>query len=299
MFIVRYKNLFIALALILVIAGVTVVATKGVKYGIDFTGGSLVEIEYVGGVRPEADSMKSQIERLELGEVVVQTAGDTSLIIRTRSVSDSERVALLGMLTDNASSTASTTIKRFDSIGPVVGNELKNKSMWAIILVILLIVAYITFAFRHVSRPVSSWKYGLIAVASLVHDVIVPTGFYVFMDKEVGVLFVTAILAILGFSVHDTIVVFDRIRENLKFAPKGEMFPDTVGKSLAQTFSRSINTSLTVVLVLLALYFFGGGSTMDFALVLIVGVATGTFSSIFFAAPLLVWVEKLQKKRIK
>jgi preprotein translocase subunit SecF len=119
------------------------------------------------------------------------------------------------------------------------------------------------------------------------------------MGGEVGVLVVTAILAILGFSVHDTIVVFDRIRENLKFASKGETFPDTVGKSLAQTFSRSINTSLTVVLVLLALFFFGGESTKEFALVLVVGIIAGTYSSIFFAAPLLVWVEKLQKKKTK
>jgi preprotein translocase subunit SecF len=312
MFIVRYKNLFIALALIFIISAVAIVATKGLKYGIDFPGGTLAQVDYPQGKRPDTDALKSQIDTLKLGDVTVQASGENGIIIRSRTVNDQERIALLKVLTGDtsasstvdistaASTTASTTekatVKQFDSIGPVIGSELKNKSMWAIVLVILLIVAYITFAFRHVSRPVSSWKYGVIAIASLVHDVIVPTGFYAAMGGEVGVLFVTAILAILGFSVHDTIVVFDRIRENLKSAPRNEAFLDTVGKSLNQTFTRSINTSLTVVLVLVALFFSGGASTQDFALVLIVGIIAGTFSSIFFAAPLLVQVEKWQKK---
>jgi len=168
-------------------------------------------------------------------------------------------------------------------------------------LVILGIVLFIAFAFRHVSMPISSWVYGGVAVVALVHDVIIPTGVYValghyFIDVQIDVLFVTAILTILGFSVHDTIVVFDRTRENLKLRTWKE-FDETVGHSIEQTFTRSINTSFTVLLVVLALYFVGGETTKNFALTLAIGILAGTYSSIFLASPLLVSIEEWQKKR--
>jgi preprotein translocase subunit SecF len=167
-------------------------------------------------------------------------------------------------------------------------------------VVIICIVLFITFAFRKVSEPVASWKYGLATVVALAHDVVIPTGIFIvwshFKGGEIDLLFVTALLAILGYSVHDTIVVFDRVRENLRTSHGKISFIDTVGQSLTQTFGRSINTSLTIFLALIALYFFGGEATKNFAFVLLVGVVAGTYSSIFVASPLLVTLNNFQKK---
>ena len=191
--------------------------------------------------------------------------------------------------------------KAFDSIGPILGAEALRKAYISIFLVILGIVLYITFAFRKVSEPVSSWKYGLVAVVALIHDVIIPTGLFSilghFAGYEVDTLFITALLVILGFSVHDTIVVFDRVRENLKNASAKKPFGEIVGESISQTFTRSINTSLTTLIALVVLYFVGGATTQHFTLALIVGIATGTYSSIFIGSPLLVTIERWRKKK--
>ncbi len=198
--------------------------------------------------------------------------------------------------------TLTPIIKRQNTIGPVAGSELKSKAFKAIAVVVLMIVLFVSFAFRKVSEPVSSWKFGLATIVALFHDVVIPTGVFVFLGKyfgtEIDLLFVTGLLAILGYSVHDTIVVFDRVRENLRLNKekgKKEDFEYTVGNSVQQTFARSINTSLTIFITLLALYLFGGETTKDFALLLIVGVIAGTYSSIFVASPLLVTFQQLQK----
>jgi preprotein translocase subunit SecF len=190
--------------------------------------------------------------------------------------------------------------KSFDSIGPSVGKELTSKAIMAIILVSLAIICFIAFAFRKVSKPVSSWKYGIIAVITLFHDVAIPVGVFTllshFQGVEVDTLFVVAVLTILGLSVSDTIVVFDRIRENLRNRVSTS-FDETVGRSLEQSYVRSICTSLTVILVLLSLFFFGPSSTKYFALMLTAGMFFGTYSSIFLASPLLVLVEEWQVKK--
>lgn len=189
-------------------------------------------------------------------------------------------------------------IIRQNTIGPIAGAELQSKAMKAIAVVVLMIVLFVTFAFRRVSKPVSSWKYGFATIIALAHDVILPAGVFVFLGKiagvEIDLLFVTGLLAILGYSVHDTIVVFDRVRENLRDW-KGEDFESVVGRSVSQTFGRSINTSLTILITLVALYIFGSGATKDFSLLLIVGLIAGTYSSIFIASPLLVTFFKQQK----
>ncbi|TAK57569.1 protein translocase subunit SecF, partial [Patescibacteria group bacterium] len=181
--------------------------------------------------------------------------------------------------------------------------ESAKKSFASIAIVIIAIVLFIAFAFRKVSEPVSSWKYGIIAIVALVHDVIVPTGVFAilghFKGYEIDSLFVTALLVVLGFSVHDTIVVFDRVRENLKINRtygKKQTFEQIVGNSISQTFTRSINTSLTVFLSLIVLYFVGGGATQHFTLALIIGIVAGTYSSIFLGSPLLVTIEKWQSR---
>ena len=193
--------------------------------------------------------------------------------------------------------------KSFTAIGPSIGKELTNKAIAAIIAIVLALLAFITFAFRKVSKPVSSWKYAVIAIVTLVHDMLVPMGVFAYLGfargAEVDSLFVVALLAILGISINDTIVVFDRVRENLRRREEmntKEPFDETVGKSLNQTIVRSINTSLTVVFVLLALFFFGPETTKNFALMLTVGMIAGTYSSIFLASPLLVVWERYAKR---
>jgi preprotein translocase subunit SecF len=197
--------------------------------------------------------------------------------------------------------------KRIKTVGPSVSSELATKSIFAILFVSLAIVLFIAYVFNGVSRPVSSFKYGLVAIVALIHDIAVPTGIFaalgtVFVNYQIDVLFITALLAILGFSVNDTIVVFDRIRENLRVSKekdiKGEVFKKIVGKSLKQTITRSVNTSLTTFVVLAALLFIGSETIKPFALVLMIGVLVGTYSSIFIASPLLVYIEKFQKDKV-
>ncbi|MFA6006713.1 MAG: protein translocase subunit SecF [Candidatus Paceibacterota bacterium] len=299
MYIVKYRKFFLGLSLLFVVLSFGAIAKFGLKLGIDFTGGSVLQVAY-DQVRPDIETVKKSVEALNLGAATVQEAGDKDVIVRTRSLAEPERQSLIKALSDNG--TIQMTEKKFDSIGPTIGAELRTKSLWSVLLVILLIVLYITFAFRKVSYPVSSWKYGLAAVVALLHDVIVPTGFFVvfnhYVSGEIDVLYVTAILTIVGFSVHDTIVVFDRIRENLRTGSPKTEFTETVGKSLNQTFGRSINTSLSVILVLLVLLFAGGESTKNFALLLTVGIFFGTYSSIFLASPLLILIKEMQDKKL-
>ena len=315
MFVVKYRKIFYTLSLLLVLFSIFSISKWGLNYGIDFKGGSIVEVEYKNN-RPSQDQIDSIVKNSGVeGEVVIRPTGNTGYIIRTASLASSTVDSLTAELTgkkatssavvaSDASTTASTTfigdIKRLDTVGPILGQELQSKSVTSIILVILAIVLFITFAFRHVSKPVSSWKYGLAAIIALAHDVLVPTGIYVFLGRnggyEVDALFVTALLVILGFSVHDTIVVFDRTRENLKHDENHKKsFDNIVGESVSQTFARSINTSLTTILALVALFLFGADATRNFSLILIIGIVLGTYSSIFLGSPLLVTFWKAQK----
>lgn len=300
MFIIKHKKIFFAISAILVAGAVFSIGFFGLNFGIDFKGGALLEVSYPDG-RPDTTLIEEGIHGLSLGETLVQQAGENNIIVRTKDLSEEERGNILNAL--SLGDTARFEEQRFNSIGPVISSELKRKALVAIGIVIVAIVLFIAFAFRRVSEPVSSWKYGLVAIVALVHDVIIPTGIFAvlghfFIDYQVNVLFVTALLTILGFSIHDTIVVFDRIRENLrknKEMRTDKSFENIVGESLSQTFTRSINTSMTVVFVMLVLYFIGGEPTRQFALALTVGVVAGTYSSIFIASPLLVVWEGLRK----
>ncbi|MEI6553176.1 MAG: protein translocase subunit SecF [bacterium] len=326
MFVVKYRKIFYTLSTLLVLFSIFSIANWGLNYGIDFKGGTMIEVEYKG-VRPAHDDVISIVKNAGVtSEIVVRPTGDKGYIIRTADLASSTITSVTNSLLSagvspssststvaasvSSTSTSSTStgavsgavIKRLDTVGPILGQELQSKSITSIILVILAIVLFITFAFRHVSKPVSSWKYGLAAIIALAHDVLVPTGIYVFLGRnggyEVDALFVTALLVILGFSVHDTIVVFDRTRENLKIDDHHkEAFDKTVGKSISQTFARSINTSLTTILALIALFIFGADATRNFSLILIIGIVLGTYSSIFLGSPLLVTFWKSQKNK--
>lgn len=302
MFIIEKTKLFLWIAVGIVVVTIALLVTLGLRLGIDFTGGSLTEVSYQE--RPEKSQLEESLAVLELGGISLrETAeedGNEGYILRTRDLTESERQAVEQVMLESG---AGGEIARFTSIGPVIGEELKSKAVWAIGLVVIIIVLYVAFAFRGVSKPVKSWVYGLITILALAHDVLVPTALFgllgALFGAEVDVLFVMAILAVLGYSVNDTIVVFDRVRENLtRNEEKGKHvpFPEVVGLSLGQTFTRSINTSVTTLLALLALYFLGGEITQNFALVLIAGVIAGTYSSLFIASPLLVAIESWQKK---
>lgn len=265
-------------------------ATKGFNAGIDFKGGSIIEVSY--DKRPDVQTLTKALSGAGFDGARIQMAGDTDVMVKTRALSEVDRQKLSSTL---ASSGTNMIEKQFSSIGPTIGAELRSKAWYAIILVILGIVLFIAYAFRHVSEPISSWKYGMITTVTLLHDIIVPAGVFVWMGKEVDTLFVVALLSIMGISVHDTIVVFDRIRENLKLRVSND-FATTVGMSLRQTFTRSVNTSLTVMLVLAALFFYGPASTKDFSFILWLGIFVGTYSSVFIASPLLVVAEKWQNR---
>ncbi len=301
MFVVKNRKIFYALSASITGAALIALIVFGLTFGIDFTGGSLIEVKYPDG-RPSIEDVKKNLGGEIFTGSSLRPAGENGYILRTKFLSVEAHQEALTNLSDNGAWKIEET--RFNAIGPTIGNELRTKALIALALVILAIVLFIAFVFRKVSKPVASWKYGLIAIVALLHDVIVPTGAFAILGylvgTEVDTLFVTALLVILGFSIHDTIVVFDRVRENLRInieSNKKEQFEETVGRSVSQTFNRSINTSLTTILSLVALYFLGSESTQDFSLALIIGIAAGTYSSIFLASPLLVTVEKLQSKK--
>ena len=281
MVIIKYRSIFLSIAALMVLVSWGAIAYYGLNLGIDFTGGAILELEYPAA-RPNLEIVQAELVKLGRSDVLVQPIGEKGYLFRAKELSDTDRTALTGN---------STVIKRFDAIGPTIGRELANKALIAIALVLLLIIAYIALAFRKVSKPVASWKYGLAAIIALAHDISIPTGLFAYLGyargTEINALFLTALLAILGLSVSDTIVVFDRVRENLQ-RRAANTFVDTVGLSLNQVFTRSINISLTTLIALSSVYFFGGESTRDFALTLIVGMTAGIYSSIFIASPLLI-----------
>lgn len=299
MFIIKHKKIFIGISIVLVLLSIASVCVFGLNFGIDFKGGALSEVVYKDA-RPTQPELNPALEALGFGSIVLQPTGDLGYIVKSRDLTEAEHSQLLATLSQNNQNVLAE--KSFNSIGPSVGKELTRKAIIAIILVSLGIIFFIAYAFRKVSKPVSSWRYGLIAIVSLLHDVIIPVGIFAamshFMGIEVDTLFVVAVLTILGLSVSDTIVIFDRIRENLRNRVATE-FNETVGTSLNQSFVRSICTSLTVILVLLSLVFFGPASTKYFALMLTFGMFFGTYSSIFLASPMLVLVEEMQKKKKK
>lgn len=296
MFIVKHRKWFFVFSSILIALSVSGILSYGFNFSVDFKGGTITEVHYEGTL-PDKTSVEQKIETLSLGGFSVRPSGESNYAIRTRELNAAEKNALIKAL-------GNPVIEKQNTIGPIAGAELRSKAVKAVMVVILMIVLFITFAFRKVSRPVSSWKYGLATIVALGHDVIIPTGIFVilghYIGLEIDLLFVTGVLAILGYSVHDTIVVFDRVRENLRINADRNLKEDfeiTVGKSVKQTFGRSINTSLTIFITLMALFLVGSPATKDFAFLLIIGVIIGTYSSIFVASPLLVTFYKLQKNK--
>lgn len=280
----RYKLVFFIFSVLMILPGLYYLVTSGLKLGIDFTGGALLEYKFEKQVN---------VDELRLYGAITPTDSNT-YIIRTHP---QEGEQLNNLKKELENKFGKFEARREENVGPVIGNELKQKAMVALGLACLFIVLYIAFAFRKVPKPASSWRFGISAIVALIHDVLIVLGLFAIFGKfysvEVDVLFVTALLTIIGFSVHDTIVVFDRIRENLpKFLSR--KFSDIADISITQTLARSLNTSLTVVFVLVALLIFGGESIRWFVAALLIGIISGTYSSIFNATALLAyWEEKL------
>ncbi|MCX6819811.1 MAG: protein translocase subunit SecF [Candidatus Adlerbacteria bacterium] len=291
------KNLpyYFFLPALLVLVSVATIFVWGLKPGIDLAGGSLLEVTYPAG-RPPVEMVQNAVKDLALGEVRVQAAGDTGYILRQRNLTANEKNTLEQPLRN----LGEMEEVQFTTVSPTIGAEILHKGLLALGLIGICMVLFIAFAFRGVSKQVASWKYGIVAIVTLLFDVLVPVAVFAalghFKGAEVDSLFIVALLTILGISINDKIVVFDRIRENLHNANSRDEFSDVVSHSIRQTLARSINTSLTVVIMLLALYFYGPETTKVFALTLTVGMIVGTYSSIFFASPLLVAWEKFSRR---
>ena len=301
MIIIRHRHWFFVLTGAIVLASLVSLWMFGLHLGSDFTGGTLAQVTYSSG-RPVPQALQQSLDASGLANYSLREAGTNDYILRAGNLTQEQRVALPQALSVGGANPA--TISQLTEVGPTIGKELRNKALIALALVLLCILLFIAFAFRKVSKPVSSWTYGLIALVTLVHDVIVPVGFFAFLGHvagaQVDTLFMTAVLTVLGFSIHDTIVVFDRVRENLRVNEernRREDFTETAGNALNQTFVRSINTSLTVVFTLFVLYFVGPESTRVFSLTLLVGIIAGVYSSIFLATPLLVTTERYFAKK--
>lgn len=271
----------------------------GLKTGMDFKGGSVLELK-LNGHQIDQSFIEGVYKQFDYQNVVLTLNGDDDLTIKSVDVTEENHQQIISKIKEKYNNVEEL---RFESFGPVIGKELKNKSIKAIILVLICIILYLTWAFREVSKPMASWRYGVTAILALFHDIIIPLGLFALLGKfkgiEIDSNFVVAILVVLGFSVHDTIVVFDRIREKLRTHSSLE-FGQVMNESINETIRRSIFTSLTLMIVLVALLFFGPQSLFYFTLTLIIGTFFGTYSSIFVVSPLLYdWYLLLQKNKSK
>lgn len=288
--IMKYKIIYFIFSMIIILPGLYFLITSGLRLGIDFTGGALLEYKFEKKI--SISDLKQIIGEQKIKVASVVPSETNSFIIRTKPLEQTKINELKVQLTNKFGNLEE---RRVENVGPVIGKELSQKALLALILASLAIVLYIAFSFRKIPKPQSSLRFGIAAVVALVHDILVVVGVFAILGKylrvEVDTLFVTALLTVIGFSVHDTIVVFDRIRENL-IKNIGRKFIDVANISVVQTLGRSLNTSFTVVFVLVALLLFGGETIRWFVVALLVGIISGTYSSIFNATALLVWWEE-------
>ncbi|OGZ27116.1 MAG: protein-export membrane protein SecF [Candidatus Nealsonbacteria bacterium RIFOXYB1_FULL_40_15] len=311
MSIVKYRKIYFVFSGILILVSLFLLLFWGLKPGIDFTGGSIVELEYKEE-RPSNQSILEKLSGLDLGTVYVQPTGDKGVILRMKDISEEIHQQVLNSLRQETVLIPSESgegsemqivisdieEKRFDSVGPVIGQELKEKTKYVVIAALACMIIYIALAFRRLQRPLRSWHYGIASVIALLHDIIIPLGVFALLGRfyniEISIPIITALLAVLGYSINNTVVVFDRIRENL--SRRGETFEEIIDESIRQTFSRQINTSLTTLFVAGAIFFLGGSTLQYFALTLILGILAGTYSSIFLAGPLLASWQKIKQR---
>jgi len=296
--IIFHRKIFLCLSGLFVLLNIGFIIVFGFRPGIDFVGGTLWQVKVSAGNEGQtamdkeqltSDKLKFFLENdLGVNNVAVFQAENKSFLVRLPHISEEEHQMYLTALKIKFGEIEEL---RYETIGPTIGKELRKKSFWAIGLVLLGISLYIAFAFRKVSYPIKSWKYGVVTLITLFHDITIPAGLLAVLGWkwkiEIDTNFIVALLAIMGFSVHDTIVIFDRIRENLLLNRGRLDLPAVINYSVNQTLVRSVNTSLTLILVLLALFFFGPATLKYFVLTILIGTTVGTYSSIFVASPLL------------
>jgi len=290
----KHRKIYFGFSGVLIIASIFALIVFGLKPGIDFTGGSILEIDYQE-TRPLNQEILEKLNEFDLGTIYVQPTGEKGVILRMEEIDEEIHQQILEKLQDGKE----LEEIRFESIGPTIGQELKQKTKIVIVVALLSMIVYIALAFRKVQRPLRSWQYGITSVIALFHDILIPLGAFAILGKfygiEISIPVITALLAVLGYSINNTVVVFDRIRENL--LRRGEIFEEIVDRSLNQTLSRQINTSLTTLFVAGAIFFLGGETLKYFALALIFGILAGTYSSIFLAGPILVTWFKFRRGR--
>jgi preprotein translocase subunit SecF len=296
--IIGRRKIFYFLSGVIILSSIIAVFLFGFRFGIDFVGGTFWEVRFANNV--SENEVRAVLEGSDIRDVFLQAGDEGTLRLRFREIDEETHQRVFAQLKEKWPDAEDL---RFETVGPTIGETLRKKAIQAILLVILGISFFIAWAFRKVSQPVASWKYGMVTVFTLFHDVIVPIGLFAFLGRfhgvEIDSNFVVALLVVMGFSVHDTIVVFDRIRENLRRYAEAP-FEEVVNKSVNETLSRSVNTSFTTLLALAALLLWGSGSLHSFVLAMMVGILVGTYSSIFIASPLLVdWHLLALRKRGK
>jgi preprotein translocase subunit SecF len=292
----RRKWWWLGFSLLLMVIGGISLLVWDLKIGLDFTGGTLLEVSSPHTIDKEA--FVKDLEGIGIDHIVAQPVGETGLLIKAGVIDQEKHEKVNALL-----AAQQLTERRFENVGPTVGRDLTQKAVLAVIVASIAIILYVAYSFRNVPKPASSWRFGVTAVIALVHDVFITVGIFAFLSHyfgyEVDALFITALLTVMGFSVHDTIVVFDRLRENMRLSPisRFEQFEAVANSSLTQTLNRSINTSLTVIIVLLAMALLGGETIRPFIVALLIGITIGTYSSIATATPLLiVWQGFIMRK---
>ncbi|MFA5420980.1 MAG: protein translocase subunit SecF [Patescibacteria group bacterium] len=306
--VVKNRKIWLSISAVMMSISLVFIFLWGFNFGIDFTGGSLLEVKF-GGKNPSVLEVRETLNDIKLESLIVQPTENNTFILKFKNI-DSEsyysalealNILSLEINSENGNYEHVSYLEnelfeklQFDSVGPSIGKELKSKSFNTMIIVLILIILYVALVFRKISKPVSSWNYGISAIIALFHDVLIVLGVFAFLGKfygvEINTAFIAAILTLLGYSVNDTIIVFDRIRENLPRS--NDNFINTIDKSIKQVLVRSINTSFTTLLVLLSILFFGGDTIKDFVLALAIGIFIGTYSSIFISSSLLVLFDR-------
>jgi len=294
---IKPAKFLLGLSAVLVIVSIGLLFNPGLKLSIDFTGGTLMEL--IIPVEKTKGDIELAIQTFEndpvLGNVSISKTKEGAILLRMRDLSNEEHLALTEHLKTELGDIRE---QQFTTIGPTVGESLRQRSLWALSIASVAIVLYIAFAFRKVPRKLSPWKFGIIAVITLLHDVSIVVGIFIVLSQvtafEFDTLFITALLTIIGYSVNDTIVIFDRIRDNLFLQERRESFEDVAERSLHQSITRSLNTSISTLIMLSSLFFLGSESIRWFVLTLMIGAIIGTYSSIFLATPLLVYWRKNQ-----
>jgi preprotein translocase subunit SecF len=290
----KYKKVYYIFSVLLVFATIASLLIFGLKFGIDFLGGGILEVDFEK--RPENKQILEKLKELNLGEIVIQPAGEQGVIMRLKEVDEGTHQKILSRLGE----LSKVVEKRFESIGPAIGRELREKTIILVTVSLLALLIYIAVSFSKVSRPISSWQYGIISIFTLAFDVLIPIGLISLLGKFSNVQFnipiITALLTILGYTINDKVIIFDRVRENL-LKNQGQDFATLVNQSLNQTLTRSLSTGFCTLFALFSIFFFGGETLKYFSLVMIVGIVVGTYSSLFMAAPILVsWLNWRQKR---